>query len=1610
MSCEINNFKKKYNIPEGAKEISLEGRDPQSVAEMKIFASLANEAATLEGFSKPLMTLEGADITQEGSETISFHNENIREFNEYIEGIQLVEEHNRANLMAQMEAPLFGEEEEGISGIIDSPGIDTSEYLYFPQVINDDSFHESPTNHYEWLETLKATQKELRRLAFRYSKLDQKEQLREVNDTLEDIQKNIEELDTNDPYSIYESSVTEVRQLDEFLNEIRENPANGAKAIESNQLFNRIDNLKMYFLGMDPDTNKEYSIDAYDDSGSPIAKFYFDFTQAIDKDRADKLRAEIRDLVVKFDNTKIKIVEGMLENDSMVQHFTKTPKEEGGWSQEDLQKVLDYVRTGDVEVDRLSSYFLGGSGAGPIGNILRNVRDNHLYSERGHILERFQRMQEVWSEIKDLKVNVVDANGRTQSVNAATLLFEKDEYGVRSRRLISKYTDSGHSAKERVKAERGAFYNNRTPENYHSWMLADKQNLERINPMLLSSIVQKYSSHPEFKRFFTHSQEEIDAYESELRRFLGDTMFEIEVSRAENLIEDFIKEKKEGLMTVTQEHRNNPFLFTENYNSENFGKRDMYAGEFLSPKFTHAVPKNLPQNINEGFSELESSEHGELLMDFYKDAYSILHEYIHPILESEGVSLDVLELLMFQDLMERETLKSMTFYGKVTHGLKAIWDSYSNMFFDEAVNRQRETLKERLSGEYKVDLNLGYIGHAKAEAKKLEDSFMRMTPRELFREAEKRGYDTSKFLKPTDINFKFFRESLARSVARDVVNETSSSNVFEILANAAQLAADISARRASVSTVEALKSYIDVMEDKGKDLTDIKGFINSWANANIYKDKYSEDTREESGWGLLGKATRTRVKRFTKLSREEKKLRKLFKAEKERGNNGRDTFNIKYDKVDENGNKSNIEITTIDNRDGTFRYIRKIDGKSPETITIKEVLDHNGEYLTQEIDKLGIDMTIGSAALGIMSARILSDLGLSPRTGIRNRFQAIIQNMSVAASGRYGFGIQEYQYARRLLSGSNTRKYFANSSFKNTDKGKALETVKMFQGRMQLRQNRADLLALEGEFDDVTTSVASKIKTFWMDFSMNNPEWKNQSEVMLSVLQTVMVKDKNGNEHPFFNGKTQEFIYEPGTLQLKEEFDTLENRAMWVEFRESDTGNRDSLVAIHKLKTAIHQTQGNYDNTDIIRIQNSIPGKMVTMYQRYLYENTDMQWGKRKVDYRTGEFEVKGRKIVLAEHAPTTAVYLAGAFGRRVLMGVGVSMFTAPIIPMAVGLAGTGFAIHQYHKHLKREGAMSKAELGLAVDFAREVLARSINTPIGFLTYGRKANAMQNSIDKLTSKERAEKRNLTKKERELLSESAQEIVSKFYTTTFYSMMMVLTKVVYTMMRATVYKDLDEDEVKEKLKEYELIMYSLINDKNNLGTEVSKFTNPGLFSNEAGSFAFFRGTQKILKFLNKDVPDYVNYETNMSTNEFIYKGLSSVPGAIFPTQVGKSILSDDKGVFKDPWVYQKGTDPLEDMILKGMRDPNDVAKKELSEERKKVKNLIYRKHRRRLKKLYPKESNAKIEERLNNIYKDIVGPSMKSHKNNRYSDYVRISEKVDWKEIKKEARNTTKTGD
>lgn len=1396
--------------------------------------------------------------------------------------------------------------------------------------VDNSPIEDYPASFGEWINSRKRALDNLKRLHDQYFKLDKRDPvLKEINSAIEEIESQLDIADSNNPFNIYTSAVEEAEILDILLDKAQENPDDALAIMENNDLERRVQDLNFYFLGRD----KRIGGTSYNDNNLSKSEFYRDFMENFGKystEDMNRLQEGIRRLKDKYDDTKKNLVISAFKNNSYVKQHIST----GKLTDEQVANVIQRIENGEFEVNGLGSRVLGlASNGGVLGQLLYTKKEEASFKENAFVGTKITALNHTWEKIKDKK----DANGDFLT-NA---LFQHDRFGTRVNRLISKYNDSFYSMTKEIYREKGVYTVSKDASNYSTWMKAEKDNFHRIDARKLGQTFSKYSNDPRFSKYFAGIDQAASLqYEDELRQRLGPIMYEIERQKAEEMIEDYVFNVESFSLTPRQRIVKNPFAFLQNFDSAEFDKLSPSEGAFLEPSYTRFIPKlDANEYYNNEFNRIESNPD---LAEYYVGAHDIMTNYANPTFQGEGISVGGLDLQSFEDMLDRNAYKDLTMFGKIGANLKALRRDRLQRYSDGFLANMNERLEDENHDRQK--LIVGYSGEVRNRIARLKEVYAKLTFEQLREKALQKGItgvsrqDADKYVKKTkggrEVKMPIFYE-LAESVARAELSSVTSTNIQESLHNSAYLAADIRARRSVVGMLEAFKDISqavtirkgNAVETKLGD-TNIHKMLRMWGQSNVYGEKFAGDM-ENKGSEILSRIARQKVFNMKTLTGTDKLTLKEIE----------ETLKLNSDSVADNFTVGE-DTYRVSKSPGDTKFY-----KGSEEISLEE---YKTAYMKMVKSKIGTDVTIGSVMLGYMDNLRAIQLGLSPRAGIKNRAAGMSQTMSVAASERFDFNLNQYHASRRFLRGINTRQYISKLGWTRNENNPKYVQIRMLEelvSNLELQQNRADELAMEARFNtNSTTNRIESVKNFFMDFSMNNPERHNQLEIAVAVMMNTQVKDNLGNTHQLFDEKGSQFnIYKPGTLELKDEFRTPENETMWEKFqtyRDQDTQKSDSIAMTTKIRGAIEQTQGNYNNNDIIMLQNSVAGKVATMYTRYFYENTNLQFGQHYLDLRTGEMNIKGRKINMLEHAPTTMTYLMSSWALPIIAGATVFTALSPWIAAAIGVSGAlglGYAIK--NKQFKLESFASWKEYKLAKDFALETLLLMGKTPLQTFSYGTiNPKFFDNQRDKL--KGRNYDGLLTDKERDLLSECAQEIATKFNNYTVYTLMALLTKFAFMAMSGGADND-DETYLQKKMKEMiniENIVNGLLNDRNQTMSDINRYINPNQFYDDATAFSFFRSVAREGNTINKLVTG--GYEDKDTTEMLTdVSKISFIPGVnMIPNNAKKAVLgmfNKDIGVFSDNRVYQ-GKDDIDKLTAKEMKKGEDYYKADVGDKRKALK--------------------------------------------------------------------------
>lgn len=1416
---------------------------------------------------------------------------------------------------------------------------------------NSPSFIDNPGNFLEWKDNRIKLKEQLERQASKYRKQNNKLKLKLVNKAIKEIDKQLNQFDENDVEVVHEKLLQEIKSLNDLMNSISNNPVDAAILLESNKIKERINDLSIYFNGNDLD-KKDYS-----------ENLISLLNQTFDKNKVDNIQNEIRKLEKTYREQTVNIIKSIFENDSLLHEHKKQMTEED--FNKFYQTGISIIQANSQSIG-IEGNFLGAAHVDSlISDLLISLRDNNYNKEVGITQSLVESLKDAWLKIKDIKIN---------DEFLTTKLYEKDSFGVRTNKLITPYMKSFYKLINDINSLKYGFYKNRNSENYKKWMNIMKSNVDFIEPYKIKSFYDLYKDNDMFKEYFKYSNEQMQEYENELRERLGNTLFELELEKQKEAIADFIVEHDNNLFaSFLDKYNKNPFAFINNFYSDNYNKADMSTGEFLEPNFAKFIPKK-DNYINNNLKKLESEEKGPELMDVWKNSYKLLTEYINPSLQSEGIDVSLNELMNEREVLDREIIKDLSFFNKASKVLSSMW---KNWLGDFTKNKDNEEMSK--------DLIVNYTNYGNSVIKKWQRFFNNKPLRVLVKIAEDEGIDLSV---AEGIEARKVKELLVKSLTQLQLNKSSSSNMFSSIVNATDIVRNMNSRRNTMSTYSVMKDYLK-QNEKSSNLK----YLENWGDLNLKGKTYLDNF-------IPGKVRSRQFFDFKLYTEAEQELINFIKNER---NNIDFNYNFMYNK--------NQYI-----KEGNSYY--EINEKQQKTEISKKQIDNMyDEYTKSILDDLGVTFQWGSMSLGIMSKFIKSSLlGLNIKSGIGNRIVGLHQNMAAAASGEFGFNTKQLLKSRKFLFGDNTLKFLNYAKlpqlvgkaearrFKNT------KTLMTLVENLRLLENVMDNIKIEGEFDN--TGILKTFETMLSDVSVNNPEWKNQMEIFLSILQNIQVetvhKDENGNTifKPFFDGK--DFIYIPGTLHLKDEFKTEANINNWEEFKEDKNGNSPQNLLVAKMKAAKSALQGNYSQDDKIPAQGYVTGRLATMFTRWLYGNTFRQYGSKALDLRTGKVNLEGNKRELFKHGPTAIFHTLIANGgtnsaitmaQGALVGVGIGVSTGALAVSGVGTLALGSWLVMKNKDLFSH-SFNQQEVKLALNYAKEVALRSINiVPKYFYT----DLVGEDRINNMKYKPEG----MSEEQRNILSASAEELAQKFGIFIGSAIASTVVTALYSMIGSD-----DEEEKYKKLAEAEQKINWLTNLKNNMYQDIEKFTNPKAFYDSGASMIYWK---MLTKWNEKTFGIFSDKETIMEeiinnkkpigegVNEILKEQskIAGFPRSIFELIDGKSLIEDERIYNKGDW-FDEIIDNKAKSPEKNYKEVTAAKRKMISEDVKSKIREIYSEKGTELDEETVKEL-AKIFMQKNGLYKERKGTYEELYNNNSWENIDDAINNMNENDLQKERR-------
>lgn len=1386
---------------------------------------------------------------------------------------------------------------------------DKSEYFSQPlpkQIV------QNPVNFKEWEDNRKAMIEKLEALANRYRKSGEKIKLKQVNKSIIELKTQLHNVGTKSISLLHESLVKEIELLDKFLDLIKQDSKTALDLIDSNQIEERIKYLSTYFLG------KDLNGEMVSETLSELLK------ETFPKDILE-IRNQINDLIDKYKNSSKDIIIGIFEDSSLVKEHKKTMSQDN-W--DNIYNAFVEIINNNNQSEKIgveSKVLSAKQIDSVVAELLVLFRDAAYSKEAGETQDNERLLKENWLKLQAL----TDMQGK----KITDKLYKKDIFGIITSEIISIYNSNFDKVLNNIFNVRTLFYRKQNETTYERWMSEFKDNVEILEPYKLLSFYNLYKDNPLYKEFFIYSQAEMQEYENKMKEELGNTIFEVESEKQLASVKNYTFEFENNLLgSKLDQYKKNPMNFIRNFHSNNYYKKDTTIGFFLEPTYVSYYPKN---DINQEFKELEKETHSKELLDFWKIARK-LERYSNPTFQSEGIKVKNNELLnrrdVFAEINNSEASKQVKFFKKIPVWFKTGIENWKMNFASNQDNR--------INDKSKKDLVLNYVSYGKSKKNALVRKYKKKDLSELYEMVQNEGLDLSKI---ENVELSERSTVISESLAQIELNKTLSFDMYNSIYNMVQLAKNINTRRASVSVYNLMRNYLKTPNNK--DNTELN-FLDSWYNLNIKGENF-------------GKEFVPKLRNFTFFKYQTKEEKELEDFVLKEGKNSVGEYDFWYKEL----NYKKIED----------KYYQIEYGDALE-ITEKEIDKIYDEYIADNLYETGIKFTAGTIALGLKNNFTKSGMaGVKIVGGAANRLAGMIQTMNMAISEEFGFTIEHYNNARRFLMFDNTNKYLLGLrnitgvtkilGLLPSKKAKKIETLKMFADKLRLLDNVLnEFVSGEGELTTLTNDVLKGI----FDFSINNPEWKNQMELLLSMMQTIKIKDNNGVEHPIFNGKTQEFIWIPGTLKLKKEFreslnksDNTSNILNWEEFKEDDNGNAPQRLLVSKYKSAKMSGQGNYSLDDKAIIENTVTGRVSVMYVKWLAGNSYRQYGAKDLDISTGKVKFEGNKRILAKHAPTLALYLVAVQGNSTLTGISGLMFgTSMALGFGAvgGLVAGGLTVGSLFATMKMLGVFNKnsnfrkdyknslknighqfvepKELLLACSVAREMVQRSVNiVPQFFYQAGPIA---EKDIKKRNYKYMPD--GMTEEERNLLSASAMDVAQKIGIYAITSLTSLLLTSIFLLS-----SDDDDEEIAKDFSILENLLNMTLNLKDAGLNDINKFTNPIAFADASSSFAYFNTLNDIRERHlwaegEKQTLREKYSEGKITGQEYFSKTSIDLARIIgFPAQIAKELTDEKSVILGDERVYN--IDETDSYFLNKIKTSEENYEELLNKTRTKYRNDV-----------------------------------------------------------------------
>lgn len=1032
-------------------------------------------------------------------------------------------------------------------------------------------------------------------------------------------------------------------------------------------------------------------------------KFYENFSNGLNeyKEEYDKIAGTIKEFLTSYDKLRVEKLKEKLDTDISIQNTLKELNKDNSLKQKfGKQKIEGEKNTDgtdkyeDFTVDDLlvAVSDLSILDKNQLGIISSTTGDTILPQ---FLMKEFRETLFKKQFIVRQLVDELDAFNTRTKIKERDFLLSRDKKGNLDGFLVDvfnkKWFDQFTFLNNKIKifTEAKGIHKKASYLHVKDWF---DRNAHIIDFTRLEEVKEIYGKHPEYSHYFNHSEENMIKYKENLQKQLG-PRYNSTIEKVLDKLKNFEEFKNSDMDTVfysknlaqrnmwevLQKWKNNDispmdFKYKDNYTGKEKEGKVYFSNFHDLPILPLSKTRNITTGefedsgyYNEDFDKIKSNKEYSELWEIYRK----MSQYI-----DSRYNFDHRGRIAFPKIEAEYAERLNENWSRLKQG-KGAWKTFKNIIKDSLHEYKGFFYEKGADKDYEGKVNANYIDRSAIEISDRTKVYQLKGYNYEDAKQKATGEILSKYSTDLDRNFKALLLEAALHDARLTVAPTAKAilNRYKDIKtkNGKERENGIKRFEYYIEKVILNHSFKERDTDSiaGKNLSEDS--LLSKIFSYLQKAPYIKNLLSKQSLRFLTEGEKELIAHFEDLKG------KPFSLDNFRLKDGKFILQVITDK-----NESGVPQETIYNANGE--------------IVSREVFQQKyQEYIDYKIKNTGLDLSVAGISDGILKSVILKALALSPVGGIFNRVEGMHTNMIMDLTGEY-WTVGNMDVAKEMMAFANTMKM--SDKFvtgKNKERKETLEVFEKLLAKLDVLQNKKDELQKNsGEVKNIASIIYA--------WAVDNPEFKNQGEVILSVLMDEIIKDNDGNEHYLLDKKTKQFTpfyIKDGVLLIKDEF------------KNSFSLNSDQMSRlVNKLETTVSHSQGNYNTYDIMLMKKSWWGRGVMLFKTWLPEHFIRRFGVTSAD---GEFNINLSTGKRTRNGRFVAGYQASKISFLTYLAA-----TLGISYAGLGLVGIGFfgliGGYVYTKFLRKmsssSGIVRDSNIILEMtQFMGSTLLESLNYP-----------------------------------------------------------------------------------------------------------------------------------------------------------------------------------------------------------------------------------------------------------------------------------------------------------